>query len=331
MSIHSYGLSARSAALLGAASLALGTALTAVPAYAAPADGHSDSTGKATATAARVDLNVSVLNAADVPVKASLNAVSAPKDARETLLTAEVNGAHEGKPVKLVQAEVANSSAKANAQRTAGDVKLVKARVFAPGLVTTPLVSADLLKASAKCVAGKKPVAKADLANVSILGEPVDAGKPGSQQVEVPGVGTVDIVVEEETTTDSTGAATALSLKYTVNPGKLNVVKATGEIVLAEATCAMPMSSSGGATDGGATEGGATEGGGTEGQTSGGSSGSNEGSGSEGTGTEPQTGGGDLAETGGNSATPIIAGVGAVLVVGGGAMYLMRRRGTQSS
>ncbi|MGW2176504.1 LAETG motif-containing sortase-dependent surface protein [Streptomyces sp. NPDC001732] len=65
-------------------------------------------------------------------------------------------------------------------------------------------------------------------------------------------------------------------------------------------------------------------------------------------GTETQTGGdkpapatsggsatggsGDLAETGGSSATPVIAGVAIVLVVvGGGAVFLLRKRKTQAS
>ncbi|MFE4794363.1 Cys-Gln thioester bond-forming surface protein [Streptomyces sp. NPDC056708] len=72
------------------------------------------------------------------------------------------------------------------------------------------------------------------------------------------------------------------------------------------------------------------------------------GSGTGGTGTDTQTGGdkpapattgggstggsGDLAETGGSSATPIIGGVAiALVVVGGGAVFFLRKRKTQSS
>ncbi|MER6101954.1 LAETG motif-containing sortase-dependent surface protein [Streptomyces sp. NPDC001832] len=72
------------------------------------------------------------------------------------------------------------------------------------------------------------------------------------------------------------------------------------------------------------------------------------GSSTSGTGTDTQTGGdkpapattgggstggsGDLAETGGSSATPIIAGVAiALVVVGGGAVFFLRKRKTQSS
>ena len=268
------------------------------PAHAAPADGHSGSKGKASAVAARADLNVSVANAAKVPVRASLNSVSAPRDADKTLLTAEVNGANKGQPVKLVQAEVARSGAKAGAQRSVGHVKLAGLRAFAPGLPTKPLVSADLLTATALRKAGQKPVAKADLENVSVLGKPVTLNGVGSQKIELPGVGTVDVALEEETTEAASGAATALKLSYEVNPAKLNIVKAAGEIVLSEATCESPKGAP------------------------------------EGNDPGPQTGEDDeggLAETGGNSATPIIAGVGALLVAGGGALYLIRRRSARSS
>ena len=302
--MHVLSSRARRAALLGTAALLVGGAMISAPAHAAPADGHSGSTGKATAVAARADLNVSVLDAAKVPVRASLNSVSAPQNADRTLLTAQVKGANKGQPVTLVQADVARSGAKAGAERSIGHVKLAGVKAFAPGLPAKPLVSADLLTATALCKADRKPTAEADLENVSVLGKPVEIGELGAKKVvELPGVGSVDITLEQETTEAASGAATALKLSYEVNPAKLNIVKAAGEIVLSEATCDAPKG------DGGA--GGNDPG--------------------------PQTGGGDggdgggLAETGGNSATPVIAGVGALLVVGGGTMYLMRRRGARSS
>ncbi|MEU0149736.1 LAETG motif-containing sortase-dependent surface protein [Streptomyces sp. NPDC006288] len=50
------------------------------------------------------------------------------------------------------------------------------------------------------------------------------------------------------------------------------------------------------------------------------------------TGTSSAGAGGDLAETGGSSATPVIAGVAiALVVVGGGAVFLLRRRKPQNS
>ncbi|MGP3979645.1 SCO1860 family LAETG-anchored protein [Streptomyces sp. KR80] len=327
MYTHVFGVPARPAVLLGAAALVAGGALTAGPAYATPSE-RSGATGKATAVAARANLDVSVNGVGNVPVTAALNDVTAPGDAERTLLTAEVSGTNKGQPLTLVKAEVARASAKANAHRSVGDVKLVGVRAYAPGLPASPLLSADVLKATASCVKGNKPLAKAALTdNVAVFGKPVAVDRPGNQHVEVPGVGTVDLVLEHATTTDSTGAATALRLTYTVNPTAVGVVKASGEIVLAEATCTMP---GGSGTNGGSSSGG-SDGGATDGQTSGGSAGSNgaEGGDSAGDGPETQTGDGgkDLAATGSSSATPVIAGVGGALVVfGGAAMYLIRRR-----
>jgi LPXTG-motif cell wall-anchored protein len=312
-----FSVPARPAALLGASALVIGGALVAGPAHAVPADGHSGSTGKATAVAARADLDVSVKGIGDVPVQAVLSDVSAPEDSQQTLLTAKVKGMNKNKPVTLVKAKVADSSAKANAQRSVGEVKLVSVRVYAPGLPANPLLSADLLTATALCEAGKKPTAKAKLAeNVSVLGKPVTVNGPGDQHVKVPGIGTVDLVLEDATTTDSTGAATALRLKYAVNPTALGVAKASGEIVLAQATCAMPGSSDEGGTEGNSTDGQSA---GSNGAEDGGSTGNQP-------GTQTGDGGENLAETGGNSATPVIAGVGGALVLGGAGMYLIRRR-----
>lgn len=315
MITHVFGSRARRSALLGAATVMVGGAMvSSVPAHAAPADGHSASTGKASAAAARADLEVSVADAAKVPVNASLNSVSAPENAQKKLLTAKVDGANKGQPLKLVQADVARSGAKADEQRSSGNVKLVGLQAFAPGLLGKPLVSADLLTADATCKAGEKPTAEADLKNVSVLGKPVEVGV-ANQQVKVAGVGTVDITLEQETTKTASSAATALKLSYEVNPANLNIVKAAGEIVLSEATCSTPKG------------GGDQETGGTSGGTGGNEPG-------------PETGGGDgggdggddgLAETGGSSVTPYIAGAGALLVAGGGALYLIRRRGAHSS
>ncbi|MER5209362.1 choice-of-anchor P family protein [Streptomyces sp. NPDC002838] len=350
---------ARPAALLSVSALAIGGALVAGPAYAVPADGRSGSTGKATAVAARADLIVSVEGVGDVPVKKALSDLSAPGDAQQTLLTAEVNGANKGQPTTLVKAKVAYSSVKADAHRSVGDVKLVGVRAYAPGLPDNPLLSADLLKATASCETGKKPTAKAALAdNVTVLGKPVRVNGPGNQHVEVPGVGTVDLVLEDATTTDSTGAATALRLKYAVTPAKLGVAKASGEIVLAEATCAMPggsgaahdgsdsdgsdsdgsngAGSDGAGSDGDGSGSGVAEGGSSDGQSSSESAGAKGAEGAEGAdaagnqaGTQTGDDGLSLAETGGNSATPVIAGVGGALLLGGAtAVYLMRRRRT---
>lgn len=319
MNKHVFGMPACPAALLGAATLVAGGALAAGPAYAsAPAD-HSG-VGKATAVAARADLNVSVANIGGVAVNTALSEVKAPGDADQSLLTASVKGANKGQPVTLVKAEVAHSSAKANADRSVGETKLVGLRAYAPGLPTNPLLSADLLTATASCEAGKTPTAKAKLAdNVSVLGKPVTVSAPGTQHVEVSGVGTVDLTLEDATTTDTTGAATALRLKYAVNPANLGVVKASGEIVLAGATCTTPPGSDDGGDEGGPSASASP------------SQSAGSGGGDEGNQPGTQTGdkgakGDNLAETGSSSTTPIIAGVGAALLLAGGSVVLIRRR-----
>ncbi|MFR9675748.1 LAETG motif-containing sortase-dependent surface protein [Streptomyces sp. TR02-1] len=307
-----------------------------IPAHAEPSDGGTGSPGEATAVSATTDLEVSVLGGVKVPVTASLNAVEAPEDADRTLLTADVQGVADGQPVRLVKAEVAHSSAKADASRATGAVKLVGVRAFAPGLTLKPLVKADLLEAEASCVRGQKPAASAELEDIEVLGEPVDVEALKSsqgQEVKVPGVGNVDLELEQVTTTEEEGAATALSLSYAVNPLNLGVVKASGEITLAEATCAMPTA--GEETSGGTTGGSEGSSGGESGGTSGaggaagtgGSEGSDSGS-SSGGGATPQTGEGtDLAETGAGSATVLVGGIGAaVLFAGGATLFLMRRR-----
>lgn len=310
-------ISVRPTALLGAVGLAFGSALLSVPAHAAPLDGGDGVTGKATAVGAKVDLNVSVLGGIKVPVTASLNAVSAPGNADRTLLTAEVKGMHDGRSVQLVTAKVAHSSAKANTSRAAGAVKLVGVRAYVPGLPLKPLLTADLLKADATCARGQKPAASAELEHVEVLGKPVDVkalqGSAG-QTIKIPGVGSVDLAVEQVTKTEDTGAATALQLTYTVNPVHLGVVKTSGEITLAKATCATPS----GDANGGASSG-----------ESGGANGSAGSGASTGGGTTPQTGGHgpDLAETGASSATTLIGGLGAAaLLAGGGTLFLIRRR-----
>lgn len=295
MSTHLFSSQARRAALVGGATLLVGGALFASPASAAPA---TDGQGKASATAARADLDVSVADAAKVPVHLSLNHVTAPRKAEKKLLSTEIKGAHNGQPVQLVKADVAHAQADANAEAAKGNVKLANVQAFSPGLPGKALLSAKLLTADANCTPGQKPTATSEIADVMVLGKPVKVDAP-SQKIELPALGTVDVALKETSTTSNSGAATALKLSYEINPAKLNVVKASGEIVLSEASCQTPAGA---------------------------------GQGEEPAPNEPapQNNEDGLAETGGSSATPIIAGVGGLLVAGGGALYWMRRRSAQN-
>lgn len=361
-----FGMPARRpAALIGAATVLAAGAL--VGATAVPANADGGSKGSASAVNARVGLDVALLKGGvNVPVKHTLNEVQAPESSEKTLLEAEVDGYHKGKPFTFVSAKVAKAAATVDAKKAEGDAKLVEAVVKVPGLPLTPVLKAELITAKATCAVGATPVADAKVpGTVVVLGKKVVLDAKGTVEVKVPGVGKVNLTLSEETVTSDTAAATAIRLKVAVDPLKLNVAKVTGEVVVSEAKCTTPGSdggtsggstqgSSGGDTagssggdDGGSTEGGS--GGDTKGTTAGTTSGSTAGSsGGDTAGTSGADGGatsgdsaggndpgtqtgddGNLAETG-SSGTLALGGAGAALIVGGGIALWMRRRSAAS-
>lgn len=120
--------------------------------------------------------------------------------------------------------------------------------------------------------------------------------------MKVPGVGEVRLDLGERGTTSRTAAATALELTVSINPLNLNVAEVTGTVTLAEATCETP------AGRGGEASSSAEPVGDVKAQ-----------------GAPAEVG---LAETGGSSMTPYVAGGAvALLAAGGGAVALTRRRG----
>ncbi|MFB8074816.1 SCO1860 family LAETG-anchored protein [Streptomyces californicus] len=332
--------------------------LAAVPAHAAQAT-PGKGEGRASAVVLRTGLDVSLLNkSVHVPLKATLNEVQAPASAEKTALSVNVDGMEGGAPVSILRADVATANATVDEHRAEGLTNLVKARIHVPGLTALSLVEVEKVTSKAVCEAGKKPVAESNvLGHVAVLGKKVTLSAGGPTRVAVPGVGEVTLDLSKTVTTERTAAATALQLKVAVNPLNLNVAEVNGEVTLAEATCETPKtpgkpgSTDGGAT-GGSTDGGSTDGGSTGGSTDGGSTGgSTDGStggdsgaggdqgGTSGGDVKPQTGsdqgtgpGENLAETGGSSATPYIAGGAALLLaVGAGATVLARRRGAARS
>jgi LPXTG-motif cell wall-anchored protein len=136
-----------------------------------------------------------------------------------------------------------------------------------------------------------------------VLGKKVTLTAGGPTEVKVPGVGEVRLDLSKTETTTNTAAATALEPTVSINPLKLNVAEFEGTLTLVEATCEAPPAA-------------AAEGPGTGESTVPAGD------------VEPQGGPDEagLAETGGSSMTPYIAG-GAVdlLVVGGGAVAVARR------
>lgn len=317
----------------------------AVPAQAAPATPATGGEGKASAVVLRTGLDISLLNkSVQVPLKVTLNEVQAPASAERTALTVNLDGVAGGKPVSVLRADVATANATVDEHKAEGYTNLAKARVHVPGLPLLSLIEVEKVTSKALCEVGKQPVAESNvLGHAKVLGKKVTLSAGGPTRVVVPGVGEVSLDLSKTETTSRTAAATALQLKVSVNPLNLNVAEVDGEVTLAEATCETPKGpktpEEPGESDGGSTNGGST-GGGTGGSTGGDTGGSTGGStggdqGDGGTDVKPQTGSdtgkapttANLAETGGSSTTPYIAGGAALLLaIGAGATVVARRR-----
>ncbi|MFH9238175.1 SCO1860 family LAETG-anchored protein [Streptomyces anulatus] len=297
--------------------------LAAVPAHAAPATPTTGGEGRASAVVLRTGLDVSLLNkSVQVPLKVTLNEVQAPASAEKTALSVNVDGVEGGAPVSVLRADVATANATVDEHRAEGYTNLAKARIHVPGLPVLSLIEVEKVTSKAVCEVGRKPVAESNvLGHVAVLGKKVTLSAGGPTRVAVPGVGEVSLDLSKTVTTERTAAATALQLKVSVNPLNLNVAEVEGEVTLAEATCETPK---GPKTpekpktpeepktpeDPGTTDGGST-GGDVKTQT--------------GSDTGPTEA--NLAETGGSSTTPYIAGGAALLLaVGAGATVLARRR-----
>ncbi|WP_371615265.1 SCO1860 family LAETG-anchored protein [Streptomyces sp. NBC_00454] len=293
-----------------AALLATGAvALLAAPPASATAQ-HGAGEGKAGAVVLRAALDVGLLNkTVHVPLKATLNEVSAPADATKTALTVTLDGVEGGAPVSVLRADVATSMASADGHRAQAEANLAKARVHVPGLPALALIEVEKVTSKAVCEAGKKPVASSAVPGaVTVLGKKVTVAASGPTKVEVPKVGLVSLELSAAETTSSTAAATALRLKVSVNPLDLNVAQVEGEIVLAEAHCESPA---GPAPSPAQTPD-------IKPQT--GTAGTSAGSGTS----------ANLAETGGGSLTPYVTG-GALILLGFGAAALVATRRGRAS
>ncbi|MCX4980112.1 SCO1860 family LAETG-anchored protein [Streptomyces sp. NBC_00572] len=320
----------RTAAAATVAALTVGPVLLAAP--AAHATGGE---GRATAVVLRTGLDVSLLGkTVDVPVRASLNEVRAPQTESETALSVKVQGAEEGKPIDILAAEVATSTATVDEEKAEGYVNLVKAQVHVPGIPLLSLVEVEKVTSKALCEVGRKPVAESNvLGHVTVFGKRTTLSTGGRTQVSVPGIGKVTLDLSRTSTTSRTAAATALELKVEVDPLKLGVAEVNGTVTLAEATCETPE---GTAPTEKPTERPTEKP--TEQPTQEPSERPSE-QPTQQPSVKPSDAGGiktnnggttptqNLAETGGSSTTPYIAGGAlALLVAGGGALALTRSR-----
>ncbi|MEU5210535.1 SCO1860 family LAETG-anchored protein [Streptomyces sp. NPDC020742] len=306
------------------------TALTAGPAVllgAAPAHatgGHGPARGTADAVVLRTGLNVGLLNKTlDVPLNVALNEVHAPASADKTALTVDLDGIDHGRPFSVLRADVATARATADGRRTEGYANLVHAKVHLPGLPLLSLIEVQQVTAKAVCAPGAAPRAEANvLGSVRVLGKKVTLRAGGTTEVKVPGVGEVRLDLSKKSTTSKSAAATALDLNVSVNPLKLNVADVRGRVTLARAGCTAP----------GAPKPDPGGSGGTGGSPSSHPRPAGDSKPADGkdtpvsqAGSRPNTE--NLAETGGSSATPYLAGGAALLVAAGaGTMVLTRRR-----
>ncbi|MGA4861073.1 SCO1860 family LAETG-anchored protein [Streptomyces lavendulocolor] len=295
----------RTLAAAAVAAFAAGPALLTAP--AAHATGGE---GRASAVVLRTDLDVALLNkAVHVPLTATLNEVHAPASARRTALTVTLDGVEQGRPVSVLKADVATAQATADGRRAEGRTELARAKVHVPGLPLLSLIELEKVTARALCEAGGQPVAEANVpGRVTVLGKRVTLTAGGPTKVEVPGVGEVTLTLSGTRTTSRTAAATALALTVSVNPLKANVADVTGTITLAEATCESPKTPAAAAAPATPTAPAAAKPADVRPQTAG----------------EPPEA--NLAETGGSSLTPYLAGGSLALLAGGaGALALTRR------
>ncbi|GAA1424283.1 SCO1860 family LAETG-anchored protein [Streptomyces thermospinosisporus] len=301
-------LAAGSAALAGAGS-----------AHATGEPGETGEKGGARAVVLRTDLDVALANkSVHVPLALSLNEVSAPQSARKTALTASLDGVDGGRRFTVLRAEVADAVAAVEGGKAESSATLAKARVHVPGLPRLGLIELEKVSAKAVCEAGRTPLASATLpGTVTVLGKRVRLTSNGPTEVKVPGVGEVRLDLSKTETTSRTAVATALQLSVSVNPLKLNVAAVEGTVTLVEARCEAPGVQK------------------QQGERQQEAAVPEEDSGA-GAGVEPQGERGEpgekeqvanLAETGGDSATPYVAaGAVALLGVGAGAVLLSRRR-----
>lgn len=304
MNGNTFRMPARRRRLTAAAAATVLATAPAVLAAAGPAQATGGQ-GRASAVVLRTGLDVSLLNkTVNVPLAVSLNEVQAPQSAQKTALSVRLDGVNDGNPFSVLSAEVATAKATVTGAKAEGTTRLAHARLHVPGLPLLSLIEVEDVTSKATCEAGKAPVATSNvLGAVTVLGKRVTLTSGGTTDVKVPGVGEVRLDLSRSETTSRTAAATALELKVSVNPLKLNVAEVNGTVTLAKATCEAPKPAVAAPAPKPADPGPDVKPQGAPAQA-------------------------DLAETGGSRLTPYIAGGSvALLAAGAGAVALARRRG----
>ncbi|MCX4401600.1 LPXTG cell wall anchor domain-containing protein [Streptomyces sp. NBC_01764] len=261
--------------------------------------------GRASAVVLRTGLDVSLLDkTVNVPLAVSLNEVRAPGSAERTALTAMLDGVDGGQPFSVLRADVASAKATVTASGAEASTNLTHARIHVPGLPLLSLIEVGQVTSKATCEAGRKPVASATLlGGVTVLGKKVTLTVGGPTEVKVPRVGEVRIDFSKTRTTSRTAAASALELRVSVNPLKLNVADVEGTLTLGSVSCESPAAAPVSAPASAPASVSAPD-------------------------IKPQGASAEsgLAETGGTSTTPFVVGAAVVLLAAGGAAVALGRR-----
>lgn len=296
------------------ATVATATALAAGPTVLAGA-GTAHATGdqgRASAVVLRTGLDVALADkTVNVPLAVALNQVEAPRSAERTALSAKLDGVDGGRPFSVLDARTATAKATVTGSGAEAYTNLADAKVHVPGLPLLSLVEIEQVTSRATCAAGRAPVAETKLPGaVTVLGRKVTVTAGGTTDVKVPGVGEVRLDLSKRETASRTAAATALVLNVSVNPLKLNVADVKGTLTLAKATCETPAAPA--AADPSPEPAGDVEPQGAPASEA----------------VEPQGAPAkkaDLAETGGSSLTPYLAGGAIALVLAGGGAVAVAR------
>ncbi|GAA2097474.1 hypothetical protein GCM10009759_27680 [Kitasatospora saccharophila] len=304
----------RSVAVSTLAASALTVGLPLSPASAADA-GTPAKSGRASAVTAELALDVTLLNAVNVPVDVALNKVESPAQRDGAMLTAKVDGVDGGRPVTLVKAEVGKSVTKVDDRLATASVKLVDADVHVPGLPLTTLLGLEAMSSEVSCPVDGVPTASVTApAKLTVLGKSVTVGLNSPTHVDVPAIGSVDVEFAKKTVTSSTAAASALEVKVVLNPLNLNVAKVDGTVTVASVSCEKPVAAVAPVAEVSSPAASPS----TSAPASASASGQNR--------AVPKADGEELAYTGSSGSTVLAAGGGTLLVAGGAAVWMTRRR-----
>jgi len=324
------------------------------PAHASTPD-PAPSPGTATAVAGKVDLDVQLLNGVlgalglggsnglDIPLaNLSLGAASAPNANGDSAnFTNSVLRVRDdliaklhlpGPEADLLKADAVSGTARVirgpggftQAYATVTNLRLFLPLVQLPGAsADNGILKVDAVSAQATCVPGQKPSVSAKLpTTIVLLGQQIPV--PLSGEVKV---GPLEVHLSPVTAADTAGASAAVEARITLDA--IGVAKVSGAIVLASAACTTPSTAAAGTTTTSAT-GSSSAPRATTTSTAAGAPATTTSSAPAATTSGSQAAAAnddrDLAETGASGSLLPIAGIAAVLVLGGGGLLIYLKR-----